>query len=726
MDSTHSRMRFIGILYQAAVVVVFVVLFAGPAGATEIGLGELPLVVLVAAHFAYGVRLVLPAGPLKRRKLRRALRMPELLLVSTLALFVFSYLFALNANLEYVQRFVLSGGDLNFAVDSETERNVALLRYLPLLLVNAFAYFAIRGMHGRVAAFETRRDRLVGPWRLLLTFASVILSTLALPSFVSIEGIGILSWIALVPLFVVLRRSRFSTGVFYLVTYGVLHNTLVNYWLGTFSLVSLQVTMVVLLLYYLIFSPVALAFLKTIRWGKFLVLPLAWTFFEFMRSVGFLGYPWGLVGHGQYANLPLIQVSSVTGVWGVSFLVLLVNSALAELALVGLDRLFPGTNRLFAGARSRVAIRSHVPTHRRYSPAFLAAGGTAAVLALVMLLGGLALTADSQAQASQQSVRIALIQQNSDPRKHDYSRTFGSLTTLTDAALASSPDLVAWSETAFVPNIRRWSQEDPRRYSLARLVGRLLVYLEDIDTWLLTGNDDYDRVLNEDGEEVERLNHNAAVLFNDEAERVETYHKIRLVPFTETFPYRETFPWLYQMLLDFDVNFWEAGDERTIFEHPEFRFFTPICFEDVFPDDIRRFVLEDADVILNISNDYWSLDPVEGKQHFVAGMFRAVENRRPLVRSTASGLTAHVDEYGRILATLPYYEEGYLVTDVELKDRPMTFYTQHGDWFPWMGLIVLGLLLLFRGLHLLFTPRLVEPRGSGSRRLRGRAGRESR
>ncbi len=691
MDSTYSRMRFIGILYQAAVVVVFVVLFAGPAAATEVGLGELPLVFLVAGHFVYGARLVLPGGPLKRRKLRRALRIPELLLVATLALFIFSYLFALNANLEYVQRFVLSGGDLNFAVDSETERNIALLRYLPLILVNGIAYFAIRLMHGRVAGLESRHDRIVGPWRLLLTFLSVILSTLTLPSFADITGIGILSWVALVPLFVVLRRSRFSTGVFYLVTYGVLHNTLVNYWLGTFSLVSLQVTMIVLFLYYLIFSPFALGFLKTIRVGKFLVLPLSWTFFEFARSVGFLGYPWGLVGHGQYANLPLIQVASITGVWGVSFIVLLVNSVLAELAIAGLDRLFPGRER-------------PLRLGRRQTPVAWAAGATAAALALVMLLGGLALTADSQAQASNRSARIALIQQNSDPRKTEYSQTFQSLTTLTNAALETNPDLVAWSETAFVPNIRRWSREDPRRYSLARLVGRLIVYLEGIDTWLLTGNDDYDRVLDEDDNEVARLNHNAAVLFNDKAERVDTYHKIRLVPFTETFPYRDTFPGLYQMLLDFDVNFWEAGDERTIFAHPKFRFVTPICFEDVFPDDIRRFVRRGTDVILNISNDYWSLDPVEGKQHFVAGMFRAVENRRPLVRSTASGLTAHVDEYGRILATLPYYEEGYLIADVELKNRPTTFYTQHGDWFPWVGLIVLGALLLFRGLNLLFSP----------------------
>lgn len=680
-----SRARGLGIVYLAAVLVSLAVLHAGPARVVAPDAAELPLILLGVLHFLFGARLVLPAGRLARRRMRRFVRVPEFLFSATLALFIFSYLFALNANLEYVQRFIISGGDLAFAVDSETERSVVLLRYLPLLVADVVAFVVLRLAHYRLAALETRRDPIVGPWRLGLTLVSVFLATFALPSFVSIDGIPALGWLALVPLFVVLRRSRFSSGVFYLVVFGTLHSTLVNYWLGTFSLVSLQVSMVILFLFYLIFAPLVMGALKLVRAGRGLVLPLGWTFFELARSSGFLGYPWGLAAHSQWANLPLIQVASLTGVWGVSFLLLLANSALAELVLYLIDR--------------GLARRSETPFRPAASAASSARSvawlvcGTTVLVATAVFAGGLALTADSQQAPAEESVRVALIQQNSDPRKHDYSRTLDSLVRLTDQALEENPDLVAWSETAFVPNIRRWSQEDPERSSLARVVRSMLDYLEGIDTWLLTGNDDYDRVLDEDGDEVARLNYNAAILFSDEAERMETYHKVRLVPFTEYFPYQDTFPWVYELLLNFDVNFWEPGDERTVFEHPKLSFVTPICFEDVFPDDLRRFVLRGPDVILNLSNDYWSLDPVEAKQHFVASLFRAVENRRPLLRSTASGLTAHVDEYGRILASAPYFEEAFVIADVELRDRPFTFYTRYGDWLPWAALVALILIL---------------------------------
>jgi apolipoprotein N-acyltransferase len=288
--------------------------------------------------------------------------------------------------------------------------------------------------------------------------------------------------------------------------------------------------------------------------------------------------------------------------------------------------------------------------------------------------------------ATEELARVALIQQNSDPRKHEYRETLSTLMRLTDEALAENPDIVVWSETAFVPNIRRWSEEDPRRYTLARLVERFLDYQAGVGNYLVTGNDDYQRVLDDEGEEVDRLNYNAAVFFGPDGERLETYHKIRLVPFTEHFPYEDTLPWVYNLLLEFDVNFWEPGEEKTVFEHPKFRFSTPICFEDVFPNEVRGFVRNGAEVIVNLSNDYWSLTPVQAKQHFLGSMFRTIENRRPMVRATASGLTAHVDRWGRILATAPYYEEAYLVTDVRIPaDRVTTSYTRFGDWFPVAG-----------------------------------------
>jgi apolipoprotein N-acyltransferase len=101
-----------------------------------------------------------------------------------------------------------------------------------------------------------------------------------------------------------------------------------------------------------------------------------------------------------------------------------------------------------------------------------------------------------------------------------------------------------------------------------------------------------------------------------------------------------------------------------------------------------------AEVILNISNDYWSLTDTEGMQHAANAIFRAVENGRPLVRAAASGLTCLVDPDGRIVRRLPFYEEGSLVVDVPLSTIRHTLYTRWGDWFPRVLSVLLLIALL--------------------------------
>ncbi|HUV06321.1 MAG TPA: apolipoprotein N-acyltransferase, partial [Spirochaetia bacterium] len=451
--------------------------------------------------------------------------------------------------------------------------------------------------------------------------------------------------------------------------------------------ISLQVTIIVFFLLYILFMPAALWLFRKIRTGRFLVFPLAWVLFDYLRSVGFLGYPWGFLGYTQYAFLPLIQMASVTGVWGVSFVVLLLNSSFAQV----LSEVF---------RRYRRSRESNAGGQPGLAPVYVSAG----VFVASVFAGAIYLSTDvyTNPYVQGRSVRIALVQQNSDPRKHNYERTFQTLRRLTDQAKAENPDLIAWSETAFVPNIRRWSREDPRVYPLAGLVREFLGYQKSLGLWLVTGNDDYDLIENEKGEQV-RLDYNASVLFSPNGERVATYHKVHLVPFTEHFPYKKQFPWFYELLLNFDVTLWEPGRERRVFSHPLFCFATPICFEDTFPGDIRKFVLNGAEVILNLSNDYWSLTEVEAKQHYISSLFRAVENRRPLLRSTASGFTAYVDPSGRFVRGLPFFEEDYLVVDVGIEPRGISVYTRYGDWFPiaaFLGLLLLGSLFLKKKLSL--------------------------
>jgi apolipoprotein N-acyltransferase len=362
----------------------------------------------------------------------------------------------------------------------------------------------------------------------------------------------------------------------------------------------------------------------------------------------------------------------LTGIWGLSFIVLLVNSGLAA-ALGGMLGVASGG---YPGFRKQAGSRSRLPADRGLSAALISS-----IVFLLFLGFGTVSLGRLERRPVVKRPRLALIQQNADPRKHDYRQTFDTLVDLTDRAVQEEPDLVVWSETAFVPNISRWSKVDPESSTYAALVRDFLDYQAGLGHWLVTGNDDYELVSDEQGEQ-QRLDYNAAILFDPEGNRVRTYRKLRLVPFTEYFPWKEKLPRLYNWLKDRDVYLWEPGEERVVFAHPRFRFSTPICFEDAFPEDVRLFVQEGAEVIVNISNDFWSLTEVEGQQHGVNSFFRAAENRVPLVRAAASGLTGYVDEAGRLVASAPFYQEQYLVVDVDIKKPGVTPYTRFGDWFP--------------------------------------------
>jgi apolipoprotein N-acyltransferase len=570
-------------------------------------------------------------------------RLPELLFSLAGVFFLFTYIYATNANMDYVQRFMSSHGNHLLAPDSTAERREAYARFLPLLTFDLLWYIAVR-VRGRVKEGWSSR------WALPLTIGSGILYALAFPSFLHTDGLPFLGWFCLVPLLLCLSEVPIGRGVFYGTLAGVLQTMVSNYWLGTFNLLTLQFVTVVTALEYIPFMLLSLVIMRRAGRLGFLVFPAAWTVFDWLRSMGFLGYPWGMLGASQYTVIPIIQVASLTGVWGVTFLVTLSNSVLAVYVRAALSR-----------DRAR------------------AAPGVVLVVCVGFCLV-LAGVGGSSTGDPGRTVRLALVQQNDDPRKDDYRAVFDTLRRLTDSALRQHPDMVVWSETAFVPNIRRWSQEDPKKFPLAALVKDFLAYQKGIGTWLLTGNDDYSFEIR-DGVQ-ERLDYNGSVLFSPAGERVETYHKIHLVPFTEYFPYKKQLPRLYQLLLNFDAYLWEPGDRRVVFPHPKFSFSTPICFEDAFPDDVRRFVSAGTEVILNISNDYWSLTEAEGMQHAANAVFRAVENGRPLARAAASGLTCFVDARGRILARTPFYQDNYLVVDVPLPSSRTTIYTRWGDWFP--------------------------------------------
>lgn len=604
-------------------------------------------------------------------------RIPEVIAVIALLLFLFAYIYALSANMDYVQRFILTNGQISLAKSTLEEQLFAVIRFFPLLLLNFWYYFWKRlGKKSKDkinVVFDISHPlktlgNSITPWALLWTILSAVLYGLTHPSFISLNGIFIFGWVSLIPLFLVLIYEKPVWAVFHGVTFGAVQVLIINFWHGTYDYISLHFVMIISIIQYILFMiPLVWIIKKSNKWG-FLFVSFAWVVFDYLRGNGPLGYPWGMPGTGQYPLIPVIQVAALAGVWGITFIVVLVNAG-AAWVLAG-----PGKNWEWFHGRNM----------KRLFPLVFSI-----TLFFITLTGGLLYMGVAGSGDNKETVDIVLIQQNTDPRKHDYSENFTNLTALTTKAVAELgkiPDLIVWSEGALPHDIREYASITSD-FGNAKLVNDFLDFQKKTGAWLVTGNQDHEPGI-DDPEE--KIYYNASVLFDSRGNRRETFHKMHLVPFTEYFPWKKEMPDAYEYLRKFDVSDWTPGKKRVIFQHDKFRFITPICFEDVFSNDVRLFVKNGVDIIANMSNDYWSLSPVEGKQHGINALFRAVENQRPLVRATASGYTVHIDSYGRIQSgNIGYYTKGYLLAKVKLPCKDITLYTMFGDWFPFLSIIII-------------------------------------
>ncbi len=644
----------------------------------------------------------------------------DLLLSLGIILFLFAVIHAQSANMDYVQRYIANGGALKQAQSTVQARLYAFLRYGPIL-VTGLAFYVLRGIgQARQKRIQLRESWLhiyLKPWAFLWTMASSLLFAFSFPSFARLDGLSPLAWISLVPLFLVMLSAKPARAILYGVVFGTVQALIINYWHGTYNYVTLHMITIAFVVEFTLFMvPFVLALRLSGKWG-FLVAPALWTFFEFLRSSGILGYPWGLTGASQYDFLPLIQIASITGVWGIGFIVLLVNSSVAWAAAgPALGFMWPTVSRrflykfrLFRGDFLR-AYRTRQRLSRAFPPAL-----SAAVFLVSLICGAVILNnVQNRLDRAEKTATVVLVQQNTDPRKHEIEHNSEKLMELTDRALAElaergeRADLVAWPEGGFRLDLRYWSQRRNKGASWGGMVDDFLTYQQGLGTWLATGTQDHRDIVYRDGSK-KTLNYNSSVFLAPDGEIGAFYHKMQLVPFSEHFPLdKEKFAGLYEMFQEYDISDWTMGDERVIFQADNMRIATPICFEDVFPDHVRRFVKNDVDIILNMSNDYWSLSPVEGRQHGIFSLFRAVENERPVLRSTCSGYTVSISAAGEIQGGAPEpYTEGYVIARVKLPEQGYTLYTRFGDWFPRAcGIIALSFIVTYNVIRLVLRLRL--------------------
>ena len=526
-----------------------------------------------------------------------------------------------------------------------------------------------------------------------LVAAASLLFAASFPNLIFSNGLPILAWVAYVPVFWMVRRVSFVTSFFWGALYGYTAYGLFNYWLSVFHpLAGLIVGSIYLVYLALLFPLLHVAVAAFPRRG-YILQWIFWMGFEYLRTLGFLGYSYGITGYSQWNLLPVIQIAEFSGVWGVSALVVFssawIAAALSEPNMV----------------KHSVFLRLKSFFHREWVSALVWFILLSASLGYGFVSQREYTRANNRDDNGPRTIKTALIQHNTDPWAptkaatsalafEEYRRDFKILRRLSDEALAAHPDtdLVVWSETAFVPRIHwhTYVRDDPNSWELVK---ELLDYLSKQEAPFLIGNDDArkDPALNPLGDN--RVDYNAVMLF-ERGELKTTYRKLHLVPFTEHFPYEKQLPWIYNTLKSADTHFWQKGTEPTVFNSSGVKFSSPVCFEDTFGYISRDFVRNGAELIVNLSNDAWSGSLPAQMQHLSMAVFRAVENRRSMVRSTASGQTCAIDPNGKILAMSEPFAENWLVAEVPLVSLK-TFYTRHGDYLgkAFLGLAIFMLIL---------------------------------
>ena len=509
-----------------------------------------------------------------------------------------------------------------------------------------------------------------------LLLLGIILFAIPHPTFVFEKGFPLFSYFSFVPIFILIKRCSWKSVWLYGFLYGLGGYAFLTSWLATFNPAAMPVISIM----YGLYLSIAFVLMKLAGslWKKhfFYAEWVVWCAYEYVKTLGFTGFNYGVTAYSQWRWPLIIQSSDLIGAFGLSAFISFFS---AWLAAVICEKKVPFAER----------IKKHA-----------VAGSVWFSFLLFIVVYGIFSPVD---YSSFEKRKIALIQTNSDPWSGGtatYKRDLRVLKRLSDQAIAENPDLslVVWPETAFVPRIR-WHykfRQDAERFEL---VNDLLTYIDGKNVPFLIGSDDgvegYDS-----GGVFGCIDYNAALLFRPGQNVIppepETYWKRHLVPFTEHFPYKKQLPFVYMMLKENDTHFWEAGKESVVFDVGGLKFGTPICFEDTFGYISRDYVNKGAVAIVNISNDAWAKSVNCQMQHLTMGLFRCVENRIPAVRSTASGQTVVIDPNGRIIESAEPFKEAFIIGEVPVMTGRKTLYTRFGD-YPGIIFVVLGTILILAG-----------------------------
>ncbi|MCK9169780.1 MAG: apolipoprotein N-acyltransferase [Treponema sp.] len=541
---------------------------------------------------------------------------------------------------------------------------------------------------------------------------SAVLVSLAIPNEIFLLGSPYIALIALIPFYIAISRCRSYGEAFWLSGLQIVAVHLISsFWLAFFkdfavftlgaSALGTGFTGAVSgILLYMPFSQetahttmVELAGTDTRR----IPLRIFWfagvyTLYEWCKSNGFLGYPWGTLSSTAFRWKLLMQTADLAGTYGVTFLFALFSSVCAE-GLLLISKLYksPAPQNAFTAYRNSAAV--------------------CIVLFICAFIYGAVQYAVPR--IPEKVLNTVMVQQNYNPwNAATDDETILLSEHLTENKIntflknGTQPDLVVWSEGI----LQHPFPYSANYYTKFPLDEPLSLFISRMNTPFIIGGSYL-------ADAEKRSFNNAALLFDKTGTFRGSYGKIHLVPFAEVIPGIE-YAWvrnLMQKVVGISAG-WKAGDQYVYFDipgrwapdrqkpavkviplnksyqeqqadentAPTVRVSTPVCFGDAFPDVCRPLFLNGSELFMNMTDDSWSLTNSAEYQHFIIASYRAIEYRTTLARSTNAGVSAVLDPAGRILAQMPLFTADSMAVPIPVYKRQITVYALLGNWLPWL------------------------------------------
>ena len=485
-----------------------------------------------------------------------------------------------------------------------------------------------------------------------------ILLTLPFPKL----GFTQVAWIGFIPLFAALECASPRKAFFLGWITGIIHFSTLLSWVTTsmthYGNLSEGTSFFLLLLlsFYLGLYVGAFGGLLNFFRHRYciepaVIAPVVWTLLEFLRTYLLSGFPWGLLGYSQYQNLFLIQIADITGVYGVSFLIVLVNVSLYLILKWAWFRInaFP----------------------------FVYTIVTLGIVLSVIFYGHFRIEKIKKANKNSIHLQVSLIQGNiNQAQKWDPSyitETFAIYQSLTVRAAKDHSDLIVWPETAVPCYFLPEHEYGPFLFNLAKTVNAPILFGSlAYQAGLQPGDYKY---------------FNSAFLISPKDEKVSHYDKVHLVPFGEYVPLKHFLPFVEKLVEG--IGDFSPGKNLTLFSIPRARCGVLICYEIIFPSLSRHYCKSGANFLVTITNDAWFGRSNAPYQHFSMAVFRAVENRTAVVRAANSGISGIIEPTGYIQNQTPLFEQTFCNGEIPLSSFP-TFYDRYGD----VGVGLCGIILL--------------------------------